>query len=70
MIGGTAILAVAGIVDDKHAVGIGGSQRVPGEQLQRARRDGIGIPRRFGKEELQLLLYGRRLRLHQWLSAD
>lgn len=38
------------------------------EQLQDARSERVGIPRRFGQKELQLL-YGRGLRLLQRLGT-
>ena len=63
-----AILAVANVVNDEHTIGIAGRKRILAQQLQRAGGHGVGIPRRFGQEELQLL-HSRRLHLDQRLGA-
>jgi len=52
MVGGAAILALARVVDNEHAIGSGGGQGIGAEQLQRACRNRVGRPGRFGQKEL------------------
>jgi hypothetical protein len=58
--GVAAVFSVAGVVDDQHALLVGGGGRVAKQQLQAALVDLLVVPGRLRQEELQAL-HGRML---------